>query len=187
MIFPSLTQNFNYNFKNLITKDSFMKFILLLLFSFSYLFSFETQVFWTAFKTYQKIGVSGTFDEVKTVGDKFENLKVKINTNSINSGNSGRDFTLVHAFWKVQKVDEISAEILKVEKKSVSVQIEMNGIQKIIKMDLEEDKNKISAKGVIELSDFEMLQSLHTINSTCYELHDGKTWSDIEIGFEIKE
>jgi hypothetical protein len=39
------------------------------------------------------------------------------------------------------------------------------------------------AKGKIDLKDFGMLPSLEAINKACYDLHEGKTWQDVEIAF----
>jgi polyisoprenoid-binding protein YceI len=164
-----------------------MKLLLLSLFTFSALFSLETEVFWTAFKTHKKIGVSGTFDTVKTVGERLENLSVKIETASINSGHAGRDFTLVNAFWKIQKIDQILAKVVEVKKEKISVEIEMNGIKKVIEMKKSEEGDEVVAEGVIELSDFDMMKSLHSVNSYCYILHDGKTWTDVSVSFRVSK
>jgi polyisoprenoid-binding protein YceI len=164
-----------------------MKLIFTFLLFFSTLFSFETEVFWTAFKTYQKIGVSGTFDNVKTTGNRVENLSVSIQTDSINSGNSGRDFTLVYAFWKVQKVDEILAKVVSIENGKLKVEIEMNGIKREVEMSFYENNDEVVANGVIDLKEFQMMKSLNTVNSTCYILHGGKTWSDVNLKVVIKK
>lgn len=155
-------------------------------------YSENAKVTWKAFKTYEKIGVGGTFDRVvfspkssKTVEEFLTQSTITINTSSVNSGNAGRDATLVSSFFKVQNIDTITAKILSAKDSKAQVEINMNGVSKPIPMSYTFQEGKIVGKGVIDLSDFTMLKSLQSINTTCFTLHSGKTWQDVEIGFEI--
>ncbi len=155
-------------------------------------YSENAKVTWKAFKTYEKIGVGGTFDRAvfspksaKTTEDFLIGSHMKIDTSSVNSGNPGRDATLISSFFKVQNVDTIEAKVLSAKDSKAQVEITMNGVSKIIPMSYTGQEGKIVGKGVIDLSDFTMLKSLQSINTTCFKLHDGKTWQDVEIGFEI--
>jgi hypothetical protein len=40
-----------------------------------------------------------------------------------------------------------------------------------------------SAKGTIDHMDFTAGNPLASINKSCFDLHKGKTWSDVSIGF----
>lgn len=155
-------------------------------------YSENAKVTWKAFKTYEKIGVGGTFDRIvfspkssKTVEEFLTQSTITINTSSVNSGNAGRDATLVSSFFKVQNIDTITAKILSAKDSKAQVEINMNGVSKPIPMNYTFQEGKIVGKGVIDLSDFTMLKSLQSINTTCFTLHSGKTWQDVEIGFEI--
>lgn len=155
-------------------------------------YSENAKVTWKAFKTYEKIGVGGTFDHAtfspksaKTVEDFLTNSTISIQTSSVNSGNAGRDATLVSSFFKVQNIDLITAKITSAKDSKAQVEITMNGVTKTIPMGYTVGEGKIVGKGVIDLSDFTMLKSLQSINTTCFNLHGGKTWQDVEIGFEI--
>jgi hypothetical protein len=44
---------------------------------------------------------------------------------------------------------------------------------------------KLRAAGVIDLIDFKAENALTSINTACYDLHQGKTWSDVNIGFTM--
>lgn len=147
---------------------------------------------WTAFKTPAKVGVKGTFDNVKLdfkISDSKETLlkssTINIVTANVNSHNQGRDAKLVNSFFMVQGVKTIAAKILKVEKNSADVEIIMNNIKKVITMNLITTENTIKLQGEIDLADFQMLPSLDAITKACYELHQGKTWQDVALEFNI--
>jgi len=150
------------------------------------------RISWKAFKTYEKIGVSGTFDRVTFTphtGTSLENLlvgsKVTITTDSVNTTNSGRDATLIKSFFNVQKLDTLNAVIVGVENSKAITQITLNRITKTIPLTYAVQEGKMIAKGTIDLGDFHLLPSLYSLTNTCYDLHGGKTWQDVEIGFEI--
>ncbi len=44
-------------------------------------------------------------------------------------------------------------------------------------------KGHFQATGTIDLFDFAASDALASINKSCYDLHSGKTWSDVTIGF----
>jgi len=152
----------------------------------------NAKVTWKAFKTYEKIGVGGSFDRTlfKSVSsptaDAFLNgSTITIDTLSVNSGNAGRDATLSSSFFKVQDVNTISGTIKSAKEGKALVEIAMNGIVKTIPMTYSSTDDKIVGKGVIDLNDFGMLPSLASLNKACFDLHAGKTWQDVEISFEI--
>lgn len=151
----------------------------------SSIFAFNVDVSWRAFKTPLKIGVGGKFDSVNVSGDKLENLKVSINTLSVNSNHKDRDNTLVESFFKVQKITKIEASVKSIKDNILTVEIDMNGIKRDTPMKFLRDGNSLKASGYIDLSDFNMLPSLKSINSSCFDLHAGKTWQDIEIEVQI--
>ena len=153
----------------------------------------STKVSWKAFKTYEKIGVGGSFDRVIVQPKSANTLEallvgstVKIDTASINSGNPGRDATLVASFFQFQHVDSIDATIVSIKESKAMVKITMNNRTTLtVPMTYKVEDSKVIAKGVIDLGDFGMLSSLSSINKACFDLHGGKTWQDVEIGFEI--
>lgn len=147
---------------------------------------------WTAFKTPLKVGVSGTFDKNafhstsnSDINSTLVGSSVSIPTSSVNTKNEGRDKTLVKSFFSVLEGEKIDATIVKVESTSLDVQISLNGVEKIIPMSYNIDSSTLYAKGFIDLADFSGLKALKSINKACYDLHKGKTWSDVEITFTL--
>ena len=153
----------------------------------------KAEIKFTAFKTYAKKGVSGVFDKVALQTKQADNVTLlltdataKIDTASVNSGNKARDAKLVSKFFEVQGVDSIDAKIVNVGKTSLLVAISMHGKTLKVPMNYSVQNNTIHAKGTIDLADFTMLPSLHSINKACYALHQGKTWQDVDIYFTIQ-
>ena len=44
-------------------------------------------------------------------------------------------------------------------------------------------EGKFDASGTIDLADFAASDALASINKSCFDLHKGKTWSDVSISF----
>ncbi|MRI58176.1 MAG: hypothetical protein C6H99_01570 [Epsilonproteobacteria bacterium] len=141
---------------------------------------------WTAFKTPLKAGVKGTFDKIAFLPGKacLDGAEVIINKHSVNTGNKDRDKTLDEAFFSKLKGD-IKAKIVHVDKKRMDVQITLNGQTKTIPFTYEKEEGSIEAHGVIDIFDFSGSKALQSINKACYDLHQGKTWNDVELSFTI--
>lgn len=171
----------------------------------SYEQSGDVVVGFKAYKTPLKIGVGGKFDDVKYSNDmkKAKDLqalligtKVTIDTSSVNSSNEKRDKKLVSFFFDTMAQKGISAKIidLKVDKSEgaskaltgvVSVDIKMNNVSHEAQLKFNYENGVFKADGFIDLADYAALGSLASINKACYELHQGKTWSDVAISFTM--
>ena len=147
---------------------------------------------WIAFKTPSKVAVKGTFDAVKlnaTASTSMQGLlqssNVHIITSNVNSSNEGRDAKLVKNFFDVQGVKTIDAKVLKTGDGTADVEISMNNIKKVITMKFDAGESTMMLSGTIDLADFNMLPSLESITKACYELHQGKTWQDVDLEFTL--
>ncbi len=160
---------------------------------------------WKAYKTLGKIGVGGKFTDVTYTptaleGKNFSELlvgsKVAINTSKIDTGNPARDETLVKFFFDQMTDKSITATIKEITADKrikdkprtgiVQVMIEMNKKSLLIPMKYSYVNENFEAKGVIDLFDFHANEALASINKSCFDLHKGKTWSDVSIGFNTK-
>ncbi|NOR58204.1 MAG: YceI family protein [Sulfurimonas sp.] len=156
-----------------------------------------------AYKTPAKIGVGGIFDSVKYTanapkGNNFREIlvgsNVVIDTASVNSKNSGRDVKLVKFFFEQMSSKNITAKIVDIKSDKrvrgkpktgvMLVAITMNGKTKEVPMSYIFKKGDLSANGHIDLLDFSASKALASINKACFDLHKGKTWSDVAIGFQ---
>ncbi|WP_345976270.1 YceI family protein [Sulfurimonas sp. HSL3-7] len=153
-------------------------------------------VSWTAYKTPLKIGVGGHFNtlDFKSTSAKEDTLSALLTGSSVNiavasvdSKNKGRDEKLLNNFFKQMAGPDIKAKIVKLEEKSgiVTVAVTMNGVTRDVPMKYGFSNGKLRADGVIDLIDFKAENALKSINTACYDLHQGKTWSDVNIGFTM--
>ena len=164
--------------------------------------SADMNVTWKAYKTFAKIGVGGQFTAVKYTpiakeGKNFKALfvgsKVSIDATKIDTGNPSRDDTLVNMFFKKLKSTTIAAKIVDIKSDKhvrgkprtgvMDTMITFNEKTLSIPMKFHYEKGHLTATGTIDLFDFAAREPLATINKSCYDLHSGKTWNDVTIGF----
>ena len=163
----------------------------------------DMNVTWRAYKTLAKLGVAGQFTEVNYTpnmkeGKNFRELlvgsKVSIDIAKIETKNEGRDKTLVENFFGKLSGKTIDGVIVamradpkergkRVYHGLIDVNITMNSRSLKIPMKYNYKKEIFTATGVIDLFDFSAGDALKSINKSCYDLHKGKTWSDVTIGF----
>ncbi len=141
---------------------------------------------WTAFKTPLKLGVKGTFDKISfTKGkDCLKGANVTIDKQSVDTKNPGRDKTLDQFFFSKLK-GNIEAKLLNVNEKTLDVAITLNGITKIVPFFYTNKDGVITAKGVIDIFDFQGDKALRSIAKACFDKHQGKTWNDVSLQFVI--
>ena len=158
-----------------------------------------------AYKTPQKLGVKGGFDSVNFTpaahnGSSFDDIfmgsTVSIDTRSVNSNNKERDAKLIKFFFDNLSSGVIRAKIVYIKSDTteedrpktgaLKVTIEMNGVTKEIEMKYNYSAGIFTAVGSIDMLDFGANKALSAINQACYDLHKGKTWSDVAIGFSTK-
>ena len=161
----------------------------------------SVDVTWKAFKTPMKLGVGGHFKEVnfKSTTPKANDLNtllagstVNINVASVDSKNAGRDVKLLNEFFKKMSGTGINAKIISLVKNKdarktgvVTIEVTMNGTTRNVPMKYAFKDGKLTANGVIDLVDFKAEGALKSINTACFALHKGKTWSDVNIGFTM--
>jgi len=157
---------------------------------------------WQAYKTPDKIGVKGTFGSVEYTpahkeGKNFKTLfvgsTIRIDTTTPDTQNPLRDEKLVNYFFKQLTAPEIEGEIISMKADphikgqpytgKMDIALTINGKTVVTTLDYHYAKSLFKAQGNIDLVDFAAGKALATINKICFDLHKGKTWSDISIGF----
>jgi len=162
----------------------------------------QLDVNWKAYKTLGKIGVGGKFTDVsyspnKLEGKNFRELlvgsKVYIDARKIDTKNPARDETLVKFFFNKLSDNKIEGVVtdIKASKRvkgeprrgTITISLSFNKKTLSIPMRYKYKDSKFVAKGNIDLADFGANPALKSINKSCFELHKGKTWSDVSIEF----
>lgn len=150
---------------------------------------------WTAYKTTQRIGVSGSFDSIsinseKTSGTIIElltNTKIKISTASVNSNNEIRDPKIVAFFFgKFAVPNEILATIDSANAEKAFMSITMNGVTKPVEADYTIKNNVLEMTTVLHTPDWNAQAGLAALNNECEDLHKGedgvsKLWPEVSI------
>ncbi|RXJ90303.1 hypothetical protein CRV01_03850 [Arcobacter sp. CECT 8983] len=154
----------------------------------------DLKVGWIGYKTDKKVGVSGTFKDVElktTKSDDFvkflKSAKVKINTSSLDSGLEVRNKSMVSTLFSLKSSEKILASISSVDEKmsKLTLNLTMNEVTKNIPMEYSVKDNKVAASGVIDILDYSMSESFAKFAKECFDLHKGKTFSEVTISFEL--
>lgn len=147
-------------------------------------------VIWTAFKTPKKVGVKGEFKELgikkeykgESLESIFTGVKFDIDTSSTWTRNAGRDAKIVKYFFQPMIGGlSIKGSITEFDEDEMVLKLKMNKVEQVVPMSVKVDDKKVVANGVIDVLDFSLANSLKGINQACYDLHQGKTWNDVEI------
>ena len=167
----------------------------------SYTFDINnTSVRWVAYKTGEKVAVSGRFDDVAESGagetseDATKILKdvtLHINALSINSQDTTRDGKLKrHFFGSLNMNDGIYGKILSMNNGKGTVLLGLNGAE--MEYDMKYSKNDATYSITVEtnVNDFAAQAGILAINEVCKEKHTGPndtspvTWPDVKIVVE---
>lgn len=155
----------------------------------------SVKVAWTAFKTTQKVAVGGKFTKVTVAGplkgESFDSLvkglKVDVDAKSVDTGNPGRDQTLAQFFFG-KLAGEIHGEVRKVSQtdKTLVLDLTVNGHHHDVPMTITSEGKTFTAKGAMNILDFQGEPALKSLNEKCVDLHKGadgisKTWPDVDL------
>lgn len=163
----------------------------------------STKLEWTAYKTTAKVGVGGTFNEIKVLGgeksskitDVLKSIKFTIPTNSTNTTNADRDKKIIeHFFGVMQGTDLIIGQVANVEGDDKSgtcnIYINMNGIEQEVPFAYTVDENAhVVLDGEIDMNNWNGQAAIDSLNTLCYDLHKGedgesKLWPNVTIKIE---
>jgi polyisoprenoid-binding protein YceI len=148
-------------------------------------------VSWTAFKTPKKVGVGAKFSDftitaksAKTVAEMLDGATFDINSQSVDSGDKGRDVKIQQFFFKkMLKGTKITGKVLKSTEDMADVEITMNGSKQVVPMNskFDEKSGKLILNGEIDVLKFGMKSNLAALTKACFEKHEGVTWPDVNI------
>ena len=146
---------------------------------------------WTAYKTPKKVGLGAKFSDFtitannsKSINDLLASAAFDIDSQSVDSGDKGRDMKIMQFFFKkMLKGTKITGKVLKVTENSADVEITMNGTTKTVAMSSKFDDatSKLTLKGAIDVLDFGMKDNLAALTKACMEKHEGVTWPNVDL------
>lgn len=152
----------------------------------------KLNVGWTSFKTLEKIGVSGNFRDIKILSGKnssdikelLVNTKVKLQMEKLDAGEDIKNNAIKKFFVNNLASKDVDAKVVGLSGDTLSLEITLNGITKVIPMKYEMSKNEVKSKGVIDALDFGLGSALRVLN-TSVAGHLNKGWYDIPISFDL--
>jgi polyisoprenoid-binding protein YceI len=150
---------------------------------------------WTAYKTSERVGVSGTFDTVLVSGTSeaaelagvLANASFSIPTSSVNSANPDRDGKIFrHFFSTMVETSELKGKVLEATETELKVLLTMNGVTDTVPFSVSRTDSVLNLVGNIELADYQAVASADSLNQVCFDLHKGadgisKLWPDVKL------
>ncbi|MFT4680410.1 MAG: hypothetical protein ACI9FU_002408 [Granulosicoccus sp.] len=151
---------------------------------------------WTAFKTTEKVGVGGTFDEViingtreaTTAQEVFADANFEISVGTINSANPDRDKKIsVHFFGSMISTLTLKGSVEEIADNYAVVSITMNGVSMKQKFNLKtENETQCTIVADLDLNNWNVQEELNALNEVCYDLHKGadgksKLWPEVHV------
>ena len=160
---------------------------------------FRTAINWTAYKTTDKVPVSGKFtlltlenqNKGNNMVEALNGSKFSIPVSSIYSNNEARDYKLKTLFFGVMKnTNFLSGTLYITDKTSGYVDFSMNGVIEKLPFIYVIESEKILLTAVMNTDSWQAQSAIASINNACLELHKGadgisKTWSDVAIRIEV--
>jgi len=158
----------------------------------------ETVLTWTAFKLTEKVGVSGTFDEINvTANDGSEDMfgtltgaTFAIPVSSTNSQDEVRDPKIKKNFFGVMaETEEITGSVVALDANGGTVKIMMNGTAVEYDGEVTIEGEEITFLTTIDLVDFDAQASVDSLGVVCEAKHTGpdgvnKLWTDVDIAIK---
>jgi len=147
---------------------------------------------WTSYKTLEKIGVSGNFNDVQYSNKKnasnikslLVNTKVILSLDNLDAGADVKNSAINKFFVNNLSSKTITANIISLSNDTLAVNIMLNDIEKVIPMRYKIANGKVQATGVIDALDFGLGSALKVLN-TSVAGHLNKGWYDIPISFDL--
>lgn len=158
----------------------------------------SVEVKWTAYKTTDKIAVSGVFKEVNlsnengnSIDELIDGLAFSIPVSSIFSNNADRDSKLQQFFFGVMGQTELLSGALNAPDSGMVVSsITMNTIKEQIQLSYSVEQDTVKLSGVLDLNKWNGQEAIESINKACFDLHKGadgvsKTWNDVQVDIKF--
>ncbi|RDU58353.1 YceI family protein [Helicobacter sp. MIT 99-5507] len=161
----------------------------------------KAKISFGAFKTIDKALVKGSFDDIKlqfgkdnsSIKGVLEGATAVIDTAKINLGDDVKNENLTNFFFAYFKKDKDAKSLIKVkfenviegkDKGTILANITMNGVDRRVPLQYNIKDGKLSAIGTIDLLDFSLDNAYKKLIEGCEELHEGVTWTQVELYFE---
>ena len=151
---------------------------------------------WTAFKTNEKIGVKGGFNEITVDSESsddpiavLESITFYMKTSSVETNDEGRNGKVAKFFFETINTPSIEGKIKSIGKDGkATISVSMNGMEVDVKGDYTLKGGDFSFTSTIDVSSWNALEGIKALNTECNDLHKGKDgvsklWSEVALSF----
>lgn len=153
---------------------------------------------WVAYKTTAKVGVPGTFNDVKFNAGESENMEgalmsieFEINTASVETNNEERNGKIAEHFFQKINTPMITGKMASIDMEAGTavVTIMMNGISFDVEGDFSMDGEAFEYKADIDVQKWNGVSGIEALNKVCEDLHKGDDgisvlWQNVDISFK---
>lgn len=148
-----------------------------------------------AYKATEKIPVAGKLKKIElinnyegnTIKEAIDKAEFKIPISSLETADSGRNFTIRKFFFgAMENTLSITGKLILQDDNKGIAKITMNNITQEIPFDYVLNKNTFSVKTTINIEKWNTQKAINSLNKACKALHKGsdgisKTWSEVAI------
>jgi len=151
---------------------------------------------WTAFKTNDKVGVKGGFNEIMVESEAFddpiavlESITFSMKTSSVETNDEGRNGKVAKFFFETINTPTIEGKIKSIGKDGKArISVTMKGNDVDVKGDYTLEGGDFSFTSTIDVSLWNALEGIKALNAECNDLHKGKDgvsklWSEFALSF----
>jgi len=159
-----------------------------------------TKFQWTAFKTTARVGVRGTFNNIKVTSDAsddpmvvLKSMSFKMETSSVETNNEDRNAKVVKHFFETINTPVITGKVLSINEKTgeCNFEVTMNGVAVEVAGDYSFVDNIFTFESIANVNSWNALSGITALNTVCNDLHTGadgisKLWPEIQLSLKTK-
>lgn len=151
---------------------------------------------WTAFKTSDKVGVKGGFNEITVKSESFEDPKkvlesitFSMKTSSVETNDESRNGKVAKFFFGTINTETIDGRVKSIgDNGKATISVKMNGIEVDIEGDYTLNGGDFAFTSTVDVSSWNALSGITALNKECNDLHKGKDgvsklWSEVALSF----
>lgn len=154
---------------------------------------------WTGYKTTDKKGVPGSFNEITVSSEQnedpkkvIESISFSIKTSSVETNDESRNEKIATLFFEVMNTPFIEGKIKELKDDGTAVfEIMMNSITIDVEGNYSLDGAQFKWSSDIDVSTWNGMKAVESLNEACKELHTGddgvsKTWSEVKLELDVE-
>ncbi|MBB79073.1 MAG: hypothetical protein CL844_10280 [Crocinitomicaceae bacterium] len=158
-----------------------------------------TKFSWEAYKTSERVGVLGGFNEIEVKSKKFddpisviESISFEINTSSVETNNLERNGKILKYFFETINTPTIKGSIISLnDDGTCKINIKMNLLSYDVIGKYSLAENIFSFTSIVDVSSWNAMSGIIALNNVCRDVHTGKDgisklWPQVRLSLTTK-